>query len=209
MTGRIVVVRHGETVWSESGRHTGSTDVALTAEGEGEAIRLRGALTRYDVAFTLSSPLRRAWRTAELAGLTPTAEPALVERRYGAAEGLTTAQLREMTGDRDWDVWDADLHALSGVPSPPDAVLDGPESLAQVVERVRPLLARCAAVVAEGRDCVLVSHGHLLRILAATWLRLPPVTGRNLVLDAAHLGLLGDERETPALLGWNLPPRDR
>lgn len=209
MTGRIVVIRHGATVWSESGRHTGSTDVPLTAEGERQATDLRGALVGYDVALTLSSPMHRAWRTAQLAGLTPTVEPALVERRYGAAEGLTTAQLREVTGDPAWDVWDADLGALSGITSPPDAVLDRPETLEQVADRVGPLLERCAALVAQGRDCVLVSHGHLLRILAATWLRLPPVIGRNLVLDAAHLGLLGDERTTPALLGWNLPPGDR
>jgi probable phosphoglycerate mutase len=206
VTGRIVLVRHGQTLWSESGRHTGSTDIALTDEGEQEAKALVHALAGYDVALTLSSPLQRAWRTAELAGLTPTAEPALMERRYGAAEGLTTAQLRLLTGQPHWDVWDADLSALSAITSPTDAVVDGPESLDQVADRVRPVLDRCAAVVASGRDCVLVSHGHLLRILAATWLTLPPITGQNLVLDAAHLGLLGDERDTPALLGWNLPP---
>jgi probable phosphoglycerate mutase len=207
VTGRIVLVRHGQTLWSESGRHTGSTDIALTDEGEQEAKALVHALAGYDVALTLSSPLQRAWRTAELAGLTPTAEPALMERRYGAAEGLTTAQLRLLTGRPHWDVWDAELSDLTGITPLPDAVIDGPESLDQVADRVRPVLDRCASVVAGGRDCVVVSHGHLLRILAATWLMLPPITGQNLVLDAAHLGLLGDERDTPALLGWNLPPQ--
>lgn len=206
MTGRIVVVRHGPTRWSESGQHTGSTDLPLTPQGDLQARSLRGVLAAYDVALTLASPLHRAWHTAELAGLHPIAEPALVERRYGAAEGRTTLQLRHLTGDPDWDVWDADLGTLADLPPAPGAVMDGPEDLGQVADRVRPVLTRCAAVIGGGRDCVLVSHGHLLRILAATWLRLPPVTGRNLVLDAAHLGLLGDERETPALLGWNLPP---
>ncbi|MEO6822633.1 MAG: histidine phosphatase family protein [Candidatus Nanopelagicales bacterium] len=206
MSGRIVLVRHGQTPWSESGRHTGSTDITLTAEGEQQAKTLARPLAGYDIALTLSSPLHRAWLTAELAGLTPTAEPALMERRYGAAEGLTTAQLRQLTGQPHWDVWDADLATLHTITSPPGAVVDGPESLQQVVDRVRPVLDRCAEVVAGGRDCVLVSHSHLLRILAATWLALPPITGRHLVLDAAHLGLLGYERETPALLGWNLPP---
>lgn len=206
MTGRIVLIRHGQTPWSESGRHTGSTDVALTAEGEQQAKALGPALARYDIALALCSPLRRACRTAELAGLTPTAEPALTERRYGAAEGLTTTQLRALTGQAHWDVWNADLSALPSSALPPDAVRDGPESLEQVAARVAPVLARCAAVVAAGQDAVLVSHGHLLRILAATWLVLPPVTGQHLVLDAARLGLLGYEHEARALLGWNLPP---
>jgi probable phosphoglycerate mutase len=202
--GRIVVLRHGETTWSRAGRHTGLTDLPLTAHGEDLARSLTGHLAAYDIGLCLASPLQRAWRTAELAGLQPVAEPALEERHYGPVEGRTTAEVRSITGDPGWDVWDSDLGSLQGVHPPVDAFVGPPESTADVGARIEPVLGRCRDVMAGGRDCVLVAHSHLLRILAACWLRLPPDDGRHLVLDAARLGVLGYERSTPALLGWNL-----
>lgn len=202
--GRIVVIRHGETAWSLAGRHTGLTDLPLTAHGEQLARSLAGHLGAYDVGLCLASPLQRAWRTAELAGLRPVAEPALEERHYGPVEGRTTPEVRELTGDPDWDVWDCDLATLRDVQPPADAFVGPPESVDEVGERIAPVLQRCREVTAQGRDCVLVAHSHLLRILAARWLQMPADAGRHLVLDAARLGVLGYERTTPALLAWNL-----
>lgn len=208
--GRIVLVRHGQTQWSRSGRHTGLSDIPLTAEGEAAARSLGpvlAALGAVRPVLCLASPLQRADRTARLAGLDPATEPALVERSYGHVEGLTTAQVREATGDPAWDVWDDELQGTPVAVVPPPDAYDGPgESLAQVADRLAPLLERCGEVVAAGEDCVLVAHSHLLRILAGCWLGLGPGAGRHLVLDAGHLAVLGCERTTPAVLAWNLAP---
>jgi probable phosphoglycerate mutase len=201
--GRIIVLRHGQTDWSRDGRHTGLTDIPLTAVGERLAAALAPRFADLDVALCLASPLQRAQRTARLAGLRPEAEPALVERHYGYAEGRSTAALRELTGDPEWDVWDADLTAQTGIAAAEGAYVGPGESLGQVAERIDPVLARCAPVVRAGRVCVLVAHSHVLRILTARWLGLGPATGRHLVLDAAHLAELGYERSTAALLSWN------
>lgn len=202
--GRIIVIRHGQTVWSREGRHTGLTDIALTSAGEEQARGLRAVLAGYDIALCLASPLQRAWSTAQLAGLCPVSEPGLLERSYGTVEGLSTEQVREQTGNSSWDVWDDDLKAGPDVTPAPDAYHGPGEDLAAVAARVEPLLTRGADLLREGRDVALVSHSHLLRILTACWLDLGPGAGRHLVLDAAHLGVLGRERATPALLGWNL-----
>lgn len=202
--GRIVLIRHGETEWSRAGRHTGLTDLPLSAHGEQVARSLAGRVTSYRVGLCLASPLQRAWRTAQLAGLDPLPEPGLEERNYGPVEGRTTVEVRELTGDPAWDVWDSDLATLTAVRPPPDAFVGPPETLAEVGTRVAPVLQRCRTVMADGQDCVLVAHGHLLRILASCWLTLAPSYGRHLVLDAGHLGVLGFERTTPVLLGWNV-----
>ncbi len=186
----IVLVRHGETEWSATGRHTGGTDVRPTAHGAGLARARAPRLATYDVGLVLCSPLQRAWRTSALAGLVPERDDDLLERGYGAFEGRTTAEIRADLEEPDWSVWDTDE--------------GGVEPLASVGERCRRVLARCAPVTAEGRDVVLVAHAHLLRVLAATWLGLPPVHGRSFVLDAAGLGELGHERETPVLHRWNV-----
>lgn len=203
-----MLVRHGQTEWSRSGRHTGLTDIPLTADGEAAARALAPVLADLGVArpaLCLASPLQRAERTARLAGLDPRTEPALAERSYGHVEGVTTAHVRESTGDPAWDVWDDDLQDTPVAVAPPPDAYHGPgESLAQVADRLGPLLARCADVTADGGDCVLVAHSHLLRILAGCWLGLGPGAGRHLVLDAGHLSVLGRERTTPALLAWNL-----
>ena len=203
--GRIIVLRHGQTEWSRDGRHTGLTDIPLTADGEAQSSALTERFARLDIALCLSSPLLRAWRTAELAGLHPVACPALVERHYGPVEGRSTEHVRAASGDPGWDVWDDDLTEVPGVSPPADAFQGPGESLAAVALRLEPVLQRCADAITGGRDCVLVSHSHLLRVLAACWLRQEPTLARHLVLQAAHLGVLGYERATPALLGWDLP----
>jgi probable phosphoglycerate mutase len=188
-TGRILVVRHGETEWSRGGRHTGRTDVPLTPVGEQRAAALAPALRAWRPELVLCSPLQRARRTAELAGLSPQDDPDLLEWDYGAYEGLTTAEIRESTSDPDWSVWTT-TEGLG-------------ESAADVAVRAERVLTRCRPLLHAGQDVVLVAHAHLLRILTATWLRMPPVGGASLVLDPAGTGVLGCERETPALLRWN------
>jgi probable phosphoglycerate mutase len=179
--GEIWLVRHGETEWSRTGQHTGRTDLPLLPEGEEMARSLRARLDR-PWAAVLSSPLERARRTAELAGLTPTIEPDLAEWDYGPAEGLTTAQL---SAEQPWSVW-------SDVPLG--------ETLEQLAARARAILSRLPS---DGDVC-LVGHGHMLRVLAAVYLELRPVDAKHLVLKPGRIAILGHEHDYPALLGWNL-----
>ncbi|MFQ6172408.1 histidine phosphatase family protein [Oryzobacter sp. R7] len=193
--GRLVLLRHGQTEWSRTGRHTGRTDVPLTAEGEADARSLAGALVDLDIGLVLTSPMTRARRTAELAGLTGAqVDPDLVEWDYGGYEGRTTVEIREELG-HPWTVFD-------------DGVVPGDtpgETVEEVAARASRVLARVAPVL-EARDVVLVGHGHALRILTATYLRQEPRFGAHLVLDPGSLCVLGREREQPALLAWNAPP---
>ena len=131
----------------------------------------------------LASPLQRAWRTAELAGLQPEPEPDLVEWDYGDAEGRTTAELRQQHG-ADWTIW---TDTRTG------------ETLEEVAERCRRVLAKLPA---EGDTC-LVAHGHVLRVLTAVYLGLEPRAAQHLVLDPCGIGVLGLEHDWPALRGWN------
>lgn len=180
------LVRHGETEWSRSGRHTSTTDVELTAEGEAAGHRLADRLGRHEFGLVLTSPMRRAAHTAELAGF-PGArrDPALVEWAYGNYEGLTTAQIRVRVPG--WTVW---THPCPG---------------GETAERVG---ARADRVVATIRDSgvgrVLVfAHGHLGRVLAARWLGLEATDGIMFRLDTATVSVLGWDREHPALVSWN------
>ena len=188
-TGKILVVRHAETDWSRDNRHTGRTDVPLNAEGQARAQGLAAELARWEPALVLCSPLRRALRTAELAGLEPELDDDLVEWDYGVYEGRTTAEIRDSSGDREWSVWTSPV-GLG-------------ESLDDVARRASRVLERCVPVLEDGSDVLLVSHAHLLRVLTTRWLDLPPRTAEGLVLDPAGTGVLGYERETPALLRWN------
>lgn len=176
----IWLVRHGATAWSKSGRHTGRTDVPLLPEGERDAIALKPRLDR-PWALILSSPLERAARTAELAGLTPVLDDDLLEWDYGPAEGLTT---KELSVDRPWSVWE-------------DVPLG--ETLDQVAGRVRRVLAR----LPKDGDSLLVAHGHVLRVLTAVYLGLEPAAAKHLVLEPCGVAVLGHEHDYPALLGWN------
>jgi broad specificity phosphatase PhoE len=183
---RIVLVRHGETEWSASGRHTSFTDVDLTEAGRRAAEALGARLAGRDFALVLTSPRRRARDTCELAGFGDRAEvdDDLVEWDYGSYEGLTTPQIRESVPG--WTVFDA--------PTP------GGETAAQVGARTDRVLARAQA--ADG-DVALFAHGHLLRVLAARWIGLPPEAGALLALGTAAVCELGFERERHVLWLWN------
>jgi probable phosphoglycerate mutase len=183
----VVLVRHGQTEWSRDGRHTGRTDIALTPSGEQDARALGGRLSR-PFGLVLTSPLQRAARTAELAGLRGAqVDEDLLEWDYGPEEGRTTAQARETRPG--WSVWDDD-GSLG-------------ETLEQLAERQRSVLRRLQPVLDDGSDVCLVGHGHALRVLAACWLGLPPGVGQQLVLGAGSVSVLGSEHGCPALLSWN------
>ncbi|RFU20282.1 histidine phosphatase family protein [Geodermatophilus marinus] len=191
--GEIVVVRHGQTEWSRSGQHTGVTDLPLLPEGEEQARRLAGPLGAYDFADVRVSPRQRAGRTAELAGLRPTAvDDDLVELDYGGYEGRTTAAISEEMG-REWSIW-VDGTVPGDTPG---------ESLADVAVRVDRVLDRARTRLADG-DVALIAHGHVLRVLAARWLGLGPEAGALLALPAGSYGVLGHEHARQVLTGWGL-----
>jgi broad specificity phosphatase PhoE len=186
MKPEIVLARHGETEWSRDRRHTGLTDVPLTEEGRSQAAALKPRLADRDFARILVSPLARAVETCELAGLGDRAErrPELVELDYGDAEGLTTVQLRESSPG--WTVW---TH-----PTP------GAETFEQVEARLRPLIAELSTT---SGDVAVFAHGHILRVLAALWIGMPPQGGARLALATGKLSALGWEHETQVIRAWN------
>lgn len=191
---QIWLIRHGETEWSRDGRHTGRTDIPLTEAGSATAARLAPAVSRLTPGLVLTSPLTRARATAQLAGLIPDdTDPDLLEWDYGAWEGLTTGQIREQQQDPHWLIWD---HPIPAGATPG-------EQLDDVGRRVSRIIQRCTPVLDDGRDCVLVAHGHVLRILTATWLGLPPIDGRLFALSAGRLSALGFEHETHVITLWN------
>jgi probable phosphoglycerate mutase len=195
MTGRIVLLRHGETEWSANGRHTGRTDIPLTDAGRELAVaagRLLAAIRDSGppggVLRTVAcSPMHRARATAALAGLDPVTDDRLHEWDYGDYEGLTTPQIREKVPG--WTVWSH--------PCP------GGESAAQVGERADDVLCDYRSRLEQG-DVVLVGHGHFSRVLTARWLNLPATSGVGFKLDAGGLTVLGDERGLPRLDHVNL-----
>jgi len=186
----IVLVRHGETEWSRTGRHTGRTDVPLTVDGQDQARVLRDPLGAWSFGRVISSPLSRARDTCELAGMGERAElsEALLEWDYGEYEGVTTASIRE--GRPGWVLW------RDGCP--------GGETAAEVGARVNPLLDELRSTPGD-EDIALFAHGHLLRVLTARWLGLPPEDGRLFALSVATLSVLGFEHELPVIRRWNAP----
>lgn len=190
MTVELWLVRHGATEWARSGRHTGSTDLPLLPEGEAEARQLQPLLARIAFDAVLVSPMQRARRTCELAGLGDRAEvcEALREWNYGAYEGITTAAIRRSIPD--WTVFS------HGCP--------GGEDAAQVQARCEGLLAELAQRSAATR-IALFAHGHILRSLAGCWLGLGVPGGALLTLSTGSVSVLGHEREQPAIMRWNAP----
>lgn len=180
---RIVLVRHGETEWSASGKHTSTTDVPLTEHGRAAATALRDRLGEF--ALALCSPRSRSRETAHLAGFAPEVDEDLVEVAYGDYEGLTTKEIREERPG--WTLW------AHGSP--------GGETVAQAGERADRVLER--ALTADG-DVVLFAHGHILRVLGARWIGLPAARGAHLMLHTAAVCELGFERETRVLSRWNV-----
>ncbi len=194
--GDLILLRHGETGWSNAGRHTGRTDVALTPAGEVAAAALAPLLAQHDIVATFCSPAQRAIRTARLAGLAHIKpDPDLWEWDYGGYEGLTTAQIRVQYPG--WYLW------RDGV-VPGDAEHPG-ETAQHVGERVDRVLARAEPMMARG-DVALVAHGHVLRVLAARYLLLDPSGGKLFRLDTGTISTLGHEHGEPVILSWNVPP---
>ena len=181
---RVVLARHGATEWSESGQHTSTTDVSLTEAGRAAARELGARLKGREFALVLSSPRARARDTATLAGFDPEIDPDLAEIGYGEYEGRTTPEIREERPG--WTLW------RDGSP--------GGETLAQAGERADRVIARARAA---GGDVLLFAHGHILRVIAARWLELPPERGASFALHTATLSELGFEREHRVILRWN------
>ena len=191
--GEVVVLRHGQTEWSRSGQHTSVTDLPLLPEGEQQARALRAVLGDRAFAEVLVSPRERARRTAELAGLTPTSvDEDLVEMDYGGYEGRTTADISAELG-RTWSVWRDE--PLAGA-TPGETPADVGRRADRVLDRIRPRL--------DDGDVALVAHGHVLRILTARWLGLPPEAGALFALPAGSYGTLGQEHARAVLTGWAL-----
>jgi probable phosphoglycerate mutase len=182
----VYLVRHGETEWSATGKHTSVTDVRLTEAGRAAAAQLRPRLAGLDLALVLTSPRLRARETAELAGLGDRAvvDDDLVEFAYGEYEGRTTAEIREERPG--WTIWD------DGAP--------GGETAADVGRRVDRVIERALAA---GGDVALFAHGHLLRALGARWIGQPAAFGGSLALDTGALCRLSFERERRVVREWN------
>jgi probable phosphoglycerate mutase len=185
-TQEVWLVRHAETEWSRSGKHTGRTDVPLTDAGRERASEMRARLAGRDFALVLVSPLERARETARLAGLGDPCQVRedLLEWDYGDYEGITTADIREERPD--WYLW------RDGVPNG---------------ETADEVAARCDRVIDEvlavDGDVALFAHGHILRALAARWVEEPVAFGGRLFLSTGSLSVLGFEREVRVTRLWN------
>ena len=183
---QVVLVRHGETEWSHNGRHTSFTDLPLTPNGEKQAASLLESLKSWKFTLVHTSPRQRAMRTAELAGFKARAieDSDLAEWNYGAYEGMTTAEIRKT--DPGWTVFGK---------TPP-----GGESATEVAIRCDRLIAKIRATFG---DSLLFAHSHILRVLIARWLELPPEDGRHFVIQTGTMGVLSYEHESPVLLSLN------
>lgn len=184
--GEVLLIRHGETDWSLTGRHTGNTDLPLTARGELEALTLAPLLAGWQFDLVLVSPLKRAQSTCDLAGLAGdrSIEPDLREWDYGAYEGLTSDEIH-----RDVPDW---LVFRDGCPHG--------ESPEQVGVRADRVIGR---IQKNGGRVAVFAHGHILRVMAARWIGLAPFHGCHFLLDTATLSVLSSYHDQPALNCWN------
>ncbi|MBW8173281.1 histidine phosphatase family protein [Ornithinimicrobium sp. Arc0846-15] len=190
--GRLVLVRHGETEWSKSGQHTGTTNLPLLPEGEEAARSVRGVLEEFNFKHVRCSPLDRAQRTAELAGLkVDMIDEDLREWDYGGYEGITTAEIREKNG-YPWTVFE---HGVIPGDTPG-------ETVEEVAARASRVLVDVHELLHEG-DVALVGHGHALRILTGVYLRSDPRFGRHLDFKTGTVAVLGHHHEDPVIEAWN------
>jgi len=191
--GDLLLVRHGETEWSASGQHTSWTDLPLTRHGEEQAKSLAPLLAGRTFARVLTSPLVRAVRTAELAGLTGAlTDPDMHEWDYGGYEGVTTAEIHRTRPD--WYLF------TDGVTPGPDG--HPGESPDEVGRRADRVLTHIKDALEEG-DVVLVAHGHFLRVLTARYLGLPAADGRLFQLATGTVSRLSTEHDRPVVAEWN------
>ncbi len=187
---RLLLLRHGETEWSISGQHTGSTEIDLTENGRTQAKLAGGVLSGLNLVdpLVISSPRQRALVTAELAGLTVNEiSPLLAEWDYGEYEGVTTKEIRKT--DPDWLVW------THGCP--------GGESVAQVSERADRAIAMTMEYM-QSHDVVFVSHGHFSRSVITRWVELPLVEGSRFGMRTASIAMCGFEHGIRQLLALGL-----
>ena len=183
------LIRHGETEWSLSGKHTSRTDISLTEHGRRRAEELRDYLKGKKFEAVFVSPMQRARDTCAIAGFGDVAvvDEGLREWDYGVYEGKTTAEIRkEVPG---WSVWK-------------DEIVGG-ETVEHVGERADGVIARALAVGDSGGPVALFAHAHILRILAARWIGLEADGGRLLALGTGSVSVLGWERETRVIEAWN------
>ncbi|MGO9894987.1 MAG: histidine phosphatase family protein [Bryobacteraceae bacterium] len=185
--GDLWLIRHGETEWTLTGAHTGRTNLPLTENGKQQGLAVREQLGGRSFAVVLVSPLERALETCRLAGYGGQAvvDPNLAEWSYGSYEGRTSAQIQAERPN--WTIWD-------------QGPLDG-ETIDQVAARAEAVIARVLAV--DG-DVALFAHGHVLRILTARWLEMPPDAARRFALETGSVSVLGYERDTRVIARWNL-----
>jgi probable phosphoglycerate mutase len=187
--GEIVLIRHGATEWSKSGRHTSYTDLDLTPDGAAQAQALPLALAGWNFIAVVSSPRKRALRTAELAGLRVTqVDDDLGEWDYGQYEGRTTPEIRQTRPD--WYLW------RDGCP--------GGESAGEVGERLDRVLA-ATRILLDAGDVALIGHGHSLRVAGAGWVALPPASGGLFRLATGTISVLGHEHGNQVIQRWNAP----
>ena len=187
---QLYLIRHGETEWSRSGRHTGRTDIPLTPRGEAEAQALQPVLGAVTFAAVLTSPMQRAHRTCELSGVsaTPLIEPDLAEWDYGTYEGLRSSEIHKERPD--WSIF------RDGCP--------GGELPAQISDRADRLISRLRS---RDGNIALFTHGHFGCALAARWIDLPVIEGQHLLLSTASISILGHHPthpEVPVISLWNL-----
>jgi probable phosphoglycerate mutase len=183
---KLFAFRHGETAWSLSGQHTGTTDLPLTENGRRLAERLRPVLARESFELVLVSPMQRARDTCALAGLADRGviDPDLMEWNYGEYEGLTSSQIEAQRPG--WLIF------RDGCP--------GGETADQVGARADRVIARVRACLG---DVAVFAHGHVLRVLAARWIGQPAAGGQHFLLDTGTLCALGDYHDVPAVKIWN------
>ena len=192
-TGRLILVRHGQTEWAKNGRHTGRTDIELTDQGRAEAVAARATLEDLEIAAVFTSPLRRARETAEIVGLRPdiVSDDRLLEWDYGSAEGRRTVDMRGHIDD--WTVW---TH---------------PETTAETVDDVGDRVDSFVGEALAGLDgdVAVFAHGHLLAVFIARWLELAAVEGRRFKLETATVSLLDFHREDRVIRALNHRCGDR
>lgn len=201
---QLVLLRHGETEWSASGRHTGRSDIPLTAAGEEQARQAGRALAAYDFAAVYTSPLERARRTAELAGH-PAAvvDDNLAEWDYGPVDGRTAKEISAELG-REFVVFEDGVRILP--PDPEHSDGRPGELLDDVYGRAKAVVGRVEETLRDGGRVLVVAHGHLLRVLVTAWLGVDPRLGARFELGTAAISLLGYGHDLRTIEGWNLPP---
>ncbi|WP_255954060.1 histidine phosphatase family protein [Streptomyces odontomachi] len=199
--GDLLLVRHGETEWSRSGRHTSFTDLPLTDRGREHARALAPLIAGQHITAAFTSPLRRARETAELIGHDDArVDPDLCEWDYGGYEGITTADIQRTRPD--WFLF------TDGVaPGPPEHPGERPEEVGARADRMLAKADAALASATDGGGVLLVAHGHFLRVLTARRLGLPPSGGALFQMATGTLARLGTEHGRPVLSGWNVTPR--